>query len=153
MHSTQSSQQTNAAISLRSMSSIWREIESAMFRSSNENDPVSQGASGAPHDRRGEQTARVPKRLRRGLDQLRRAYEYAIDLGADAWDFAIEIRELLAAGMTRSDLRWLVRKGWTLHAREVTLPGEETRDFHRSRGLIFTRRTCFVLMRRESTRR
>ncbi|MBS0210505.1 MAG: hypothetical protein JSS27_16295 [Planctomycetes bacterium] len=113
-----------------------------MFRPSNR--PDDHGANERSRDDR--KLSHVSSaRLLRGLSRLQRAYEYGLDLEGGAWEFAIEIGELLAADMTRSDLRWLVRKGLVQHAREVTLPGEETRDFHPSRGLIFTRRTCFVL--------
>lgn len=113
-----------------------------MFRPTNR---IDENPDGQPAAAAHQFSLHSATRLTRGLSRLQRAYEYALDLHGDVWDFAIEIKELLAADMTRSDLRWLVRKGLVLHAREVTLQGEETRDFHASRGLIFTRRTCFVL--------
>jgi hypothetical protein len=87
-------------------------------------------------------------RILPGLDRLLRAYECAQDVGCDLWDFALEVRELRAAELTNSDLRWLVCKGYAEHAREVTLPGEDCRSFRRVKGLTFTKRTCFVLTKR-----
>lgn len=70
---------------------------------------------------------------------------YAEELGRSAWDFAVEIGSLRAAGLTTSDLRWLVCKSHVEHARESTMPGDQTRCFRAGGGLTFSRRTCFVL--------
>ena len=79
------------------------------------------------------------------LMRLAKALDHASDAGRDRWDFAVEIQELLAVGLTTSDLRWLVCKGYVEHAREITLPGEEGRAFHPTGNLTFVKRTCFVL--------
>lgn len=93
-------------------------------------------------------TSRIIERLLPGLDRLLRAYEYAADVQCGVWEFAVELRELLSDELTRSDLRWLLQKGYAEHAREVTLPGDEERAFHAVRGLSFLRRSCFVLTKR-----
>ena len=80
-----------------------------------------------------------------GLVRLAGALDQASDTGRDRWDFAVEIQELLAAGLTTSDLRWLVCKGYVEHAREITLPGEDGRAFQPTGNLTFAKRTCFVL--------
>src|SRR5258708_6303028 len=72
-------------------------------------------------------SAEMAARILPGLDLLLRSYDYAQDLECDVWDFAVEMRELGAAELTSSDLRWLVRKGYAEHAREITLAGEESR--------------------------
>ena len=41
------------------------------------------------------------------------------DAQRETWDFAVEIESLLAEGLTRSDLRWLVSKGYLEHADEA----------------------------------
>lgn len=84
-------------------------------------------------------------RIRAGLAQLAQARVYAQDAGHDVWDFAIEIKRLSALGLTPSDLRWLVCKGYVEHAREVTQPGEPGRAFRPAGDLTFCKRSCFVL--------
>jgi hypothetical protein len=87
----------------------------------------------------------LPSSLRAGLQLLLTAARYAEELDRDAWDFAVEISHLRAAGLTNSDLRWLVCKEYVEHAREITLPGEMRRSFHGHGGLIFFKRSCFIL--------
>jgi len=45
-----------------------------------------------------------------GLDILTKAYQCAGELGRSAWDFAVELATLRAAGLTETNLRWLVCK-------------------------------------------
>ncbi len=72
----------------------------------------------------------------------------ARELRRSKWDFAVEIEELRAAGLTNTDLRWLVCKGFVEHAPEITNIGDQQRSFDRQGGLIFDGdRTCFVLSR------
>lgn len=87
----------------------------------------------------------VPGRVGDGLLFLLKAKEYADDVDADLWDFALELRELRSLGLTNSDLRWLVMKGYVEFARETTEPGDEKRSFRKARGLTFVRRNCFVI--------
>lgn len=91
------------------------------------------------------QTAAVPSAVKPGLALLAQARWYADDLGCDRWDFAVEIRALRKAGLTLSDLRWLVCREYVEHAREVTVMGAPHRDFQCRGGLTFARRTAFVL--------
>ena len=93
-------------------------------------------------------SAEIAARILTGLERLMRAHDYAADLDCDAWDFAVEIRDLRSADLTTSDFRWLVRKGFVEHGRDITLPGEEVRSFRRSQTLTFTKRSCFVLTKR-----
>lgn len=84
--------------------------------------------------------------VRRGLDQLERAFDYAQDLGSPLWDFAVEIDRLVALGVTVSDLRWLVKRSYVSHAREITAPQDTNRRFEAPEGnLAFAKNTCFVL--------
>ena len=73
------------------------------------------------------------------------AFEYAVDVGDDRWNFAVLIRDLQATGLNESDLRWLVRKGYVQHAREATVPGANERQFQPTGAMTFVRRSCFVL--------
>lgn len=88
---------------------------------------------------------RYPAKIRVALELILEAHEYARDVDRDVWEFAVEIKRLLKAGLSRSDLRWLVCKGYVMHGREVTLDGDNRRRFLSTGELSFTRRTCFVL--------
>src|SRR5689334_15976280 len=50
----------------------------------------------------------IAPRFHAALLPLLEAYKYARELERCIWDFALEIRVLRAAGLTHSDLRWLV---------------------------------------------
>src|SRR5919198_5006355 len=80
-----------------------------------------------------------------GLLLLRDALERAGELRQDAWDFAVEIRKLRAAGLTHSDLRWLVCKGYAEHAVEGRSTDVSRRSFLRLANLALPQGTCFVL--------
>lgn len=87
----------------------------------------------------------LPSHFRRGLFLLAQAHEYAAELQRDVWDFAVELSSLREAGLTNSDLRWLVCKEYVEPGHEVT-PGESAgREFRRGAALTITGRTCFVL--------
>jgi hypothetical protein len=77
--------------------------------------------------------------------QLAEARDYAGDAHRDVWDFAVEIAGLTALGLTVSDLRWLVSKGYVEHACEVTKPDDPVRRFRPGSNLTFVKETCFVL--------
>ncbi len=87
----------------------------------------------------------VAPRVGAGLQFLLQAKQYAEDVAADLWDFALELRELRSLDLTNSDLRWLALKGYVDYAREITEPGDEKRMFRRMRGLTFVKRLCFVV--------
>ena len=59
-------------------------------------------------------------------------------------EFAVEFRGLTANGVTRSDLAWLVRNGYVVHAREVTRPDDPARRFRPAKSLRFTETSCFI---------
>jgi hypothetical protein len=79
------------------------------------------------------------------LSLLHDAFLYATQLDRSLWDFAVEVRSLRDAGLTPSDFRWLVCKGFVRHASEVTAIEEDGRSFERVGFLTLTRRTCLVL--------
>ncbi len=73
-------------------------------------------------------------------------YDYASDLACSPWDFSVEIDRLLARGITTSDLRWLIKRGYLSHAREITGAGDAERRFEsQGKNLAFFDDTCFVL--------
>lgn len=87
----------------------------------------------------------IDENLRSGLAVLWRAYICAQDARADLWDFALRTGKLYGAGMTSSDLRWLVAKGFAEHGHEKSVYGDPHRSFHRSDGFFFDDETCLVL--------
>ena len=78
-------------------------------------------------------------------EELVSSWDCARDIGSDPWEFAVEIGDLMALGLGRSGLRWLVRKGYAEHAREVIRSGDSLRRFQPELSLAFTKRTCFIL--------
>ncbi len=90
-------------------------------------------------------TTDVADKLKQALATLQEAYDYADDAECAPWDFAVPIRNLRSLGLNESDLRWLVAKGFVNHAREVTVHGDDGRQFRPTGNLTFMRRSCFVL--------
>lgn len=80
-----------------------------------------------------------------GLALLWRAYVCAQDTGANVWDFALRTGRLYEAGMTSSDLRWMVAKGFAEHGEETSGYGDPHRSFRRSNGYFFNNHTCLIL--------
>lgn len=76
---------------------------------------------------------------------LWKAYRYAQDANRDVWDFALELDTLLQAGVTHTDLRWLVAKGFVKHACELAIEATGQRAFGPDGGLHFAAETCLVL--------
>jgi hypothetical protein len=76
---------------------------------------------------------------------LLEALDYAQQTSGDLWEFAVEIQSLHESGLSYNDLRLLVRKNWVEHAREVTVIGQNGRQFQPTGDLTFRRRSCFVL--------
>ena len=93
----------------------------------------------------GEAKTTVTSKGRLALTQLWEAYEYSQQLRSDSWQFAVEMESLLAIGLTVSDLRWLVSKGYADHACECTAHYDTARRFRPILNLTFPKRTCFVL--------
>ncbi len=80
-----------------------------------------------------------------GLRLLLEASHRVRELKADDWEFAVEIECLHAAGLTNTDLRWLVSRGYALQAVERIKPGARLRTFQRVANLSLPKGTCFVL--------
>jgi hypothetical protein len=94
-----------------------------------------------------EDPARLPidDNLCTALMLLRYAYECARDTHAAHWDFALEISKLYEVGLTITDLRWLVAKGFVEHGSETSTYGDPHRSFTRSEGFNFLTTSCVVL--------
>src|SRR6185295_1395039 len=87
----------------------------------------------------------IDESLRAGLAVLWRAYICAQDTGANVWDFALRTSRLYEAGMTNSDLRWMVAKGFAEHGQETSGYDDPHRSFRRSNGYFFNNHTCLIL--------
>jgi hypothetical protein len=83
--------------------------------------------------------------IRAALALLQHARECAQDARAPRWDFALEIGQLYAAGLTITDLRWMVAKEFVEHANETSVHGNKHRSFTPGRGLNFRPTTCVLL--------
>jgi hypothetical protein len=80
-----------------------------------------------------------------GLRSLRDAWDCARQMNRSVWEFALEIDTLRSAGLSHTDLRWLLGKGYAEHAVETTRPSEGPRRFRPVRSMTLPMRTCFIL--------
>ncbi len=89
----------------------------------------------------------IPRYLRNAsaLSMLHAAWEAAIDVQTPSSEFAVEIHQLFAAGVTSTDLRWLAARGFAEHLQEIVREDSPRRQFQRSKCLAFTDHSCFVL--------
>jgi hypothetical protein len=100
----------------------------------------------SPEDIEAQQPSfRASARFANALSILLEAYNYARELDRSVWDFAVEIGTLRRAGLSKSDLRWLVCKDVVAHAAETTSAGASGRTFSQTGILTFRKSTCFVL--------
>jgi hypothetical protein len=58
-------------------------------------------------------------KLRSAFAELLQAELYARDTNLPSWQFAVDVEELLASGLTANDLRWLIAKGYVEIARKI----------------------------------
>jgi hypothetical protein len=82
------------------------------------------------------------------LAPLLEAYQCARQLGKDVWEFAVELRCLREAGLTHSQLRWLLAQGWVTQQAECSRPSAKRRAFRRVENLSLGEAGCFVLTER-----
>jgi len=93
-----------------------------------------------PLDRGG---AWAERRFHSALVLLNDATSFARDTGRDAWDYCLRLEELLSAGLTVADCRWLADKK-LVDARDLG-QGRGRRGGNKPRKPTFTRATHFVL--------
>ena len=87
-------------------------------------------------------------RVTSALSLLAQAQAYAADAGASAWEFAVEIDSLEKSGLTTTDLRWLLAKGFLQHGTDNSGPGGLCRQVEAvsaARAFGFTEQSCFIL--------
>lgn len=86
------------------------------------------------------------KQLLSRLSPLVVARSFAIDVGVDAWQFAVEL-EVLLETMNQNEIRWLTQKRIIQHAFEIYVDEGRTgaRQFEPIDSLTFNQRSCFVL--------
>ena len=89
--------------------------------------------------------SRILQKGNGGLVLLLEAHDYAWGLNQDLWSFAVEIECLRKAGLSHSDLRWLLSSGYLEHRYEITTPEDEVRRFRGGVSPRFFRHSCFVL--------
>ncbi len=84
-------------------------------------------------------------RVAAALVLLREAHEAAQLFRRDAWEFAVEIGQLHAAGLTNTHVRGLMCLGYTLHAVEKPRSRCSRRLFHPPANLSLSDTSCFIL--------
>jgi hypothetical protein len=89
---------------------------------------------------------RLPRSTEQAINRLTKACYLAKDAGRSIWEFAVTIAELRRDGVSESDLRWLVCRGYVEHATEVTTTNCCERTFDRHVSLRFCKRTAFVII-------
>lgn len=89
--------------------------------------------------------AKLCSKLQPAFALLLEAFEYADDADSDPWEFGVGIGSLYGLGLSEIDLRWLMRKGYVEHAREITMQGDSKRAFRSTGEAVFCKQTCFVL--------
>jgi hypothetical protein len=83
--------------------------------------------------------------IARAMEMLWQAHRYAMHVGMNPWDFAIEINEFYRADVCNSELRWILSQGYADHASE-TSSGAEKRQFHgESSSMSLSETSCFII--------
>jgi hypothetical protein len=94
----------------------------------------------------GESTAQlIGENLRAGLALFWRAYLCAQDTGVDVWEFALRTGRLYDAGMTDSDLQWMIARGFAAHGEETFGNDESHRTFRCKDDNGFDHRSRLIL--------
>lgn len=83
--------------------------------------------------------------MSRALKLLAEARHFAEQFGCDLWQFAVEWRHFRDAGISISELRYLLLRGFIAQADEVTEANEELRRFRSVYGHRISRRAAFIL--------
>ena len=84
----------------------------------------------------------------KALRLLRDARLAARSQRQDVWQFAVEIEQLRALGLSCTDMRCLLYWNYLEHAQERTTARSSERIFQPLNALVLPKRTCFVLTAR-----
>jgi hypothetical protein len=87
----------------------------------------------------------IEQRIGPLLATLLQSAQYARIVGRSTWEFAVEIASLRTGGITSSDLRFVLSRGYAEHAIEVTKPSSRKRLFREMHNLALPDKSCFVL--------
>lgn len=87
----------------------------------------------------------ISEQLKPAILSLLQASDYAHESGADRWQFAVDLNQLLTTGATLMDVRWLVHSRFADHAKETTVPGDPERTFRPLAPTAFPTDTYLVL--------
>jgi hypothetical protein len=90
-------------------------------------------------------TPLIDESLRAGLAVLWRAYICAQYTDTNVWDFALRIGRLYDAGMTNSNLRWMVSRGFAEHGQETSGHSDSNGSLRPSSGYFFNNHTRVIL--------
>jgi hypothetical protein len=82
--------------------------------------------------------------LKGGLALLWRGFEYARDLDAECWEFAVAGDALYQAGLSAIDLRWLIARGYVEFAPKTASSGGQKQFAEKNRPFE-GKNTCFIL--------
>jgi hypothetical protein len=82
--------------------------------------------------------------LRGGLSLLWRGFEYARDLDAKTWEFAVDCNALYQAGMSAIDLRWLIARGY-IQSAPNSVPSGGQAPFADKRLSFESHKVSFIL--------
>jgi hypothetical protein len=80
-----------------------------------------------------------------GVLLLLRGYRCSQRTGSDPWEFAVEVEDVRAAGMSNSDIRWLLAEGYVRKAREITHRLDLKRIFVPNNTYVICERSCLIL--------
>ncbi len=121
--------------------------------------PAMRGGDGSPPLALAAQTAATDEGLEGGvpaeiptdapianaLQKLARAFEFSVDCDRSKWDFAVELADLDALGVSHDELRWMIGKGLVEQAREIVESRGMGRAFEPTGGFSLAAESCFVV--------
>src|SRR5262249_15084533 len=76
---------------------------------------------------------------------LGEAHDCATELRENVWEFGLELPALEATGLSHSQLRWLVFRGYVRQAAETTTVRSRHRTFSAVGSLTLAPGSCFIL--------
>lgn len=87
----------------------------------------------------------LPPAVMEGLRLLRKANTYALDVGSDRWEFAVEVQQFYHLNLSNNDLRWMIAKGLAEHRQELSTCQDEGRTFANHGCMTFSATSALVI--------